>query len=449
MNCQNTSRRNRRISHFVQHSISLGSSLPLGVRSFLFVFFSLTLYTLIGVQDVSAEDPLPPAVQRLQSQLRSLRNTDRALEKKEKWHELLRAFNSLKGKLQSENALAHLLYSRAVLLRVYGERGEDSMILQQAAESFEEVSRHYAEFEIADDALYAAFQIYSQDLHRSRDMERCRRAFITLFPESEYRFLIIENKDASSPSLAGGKRKTKARKEDLVQSGEPRPLVYLDPGHGGEDNGAVGVGGLREKDITLVISKLVQRKLEESGCCRVQLSRESDIFVPLFERTADANESEADLFVSIHSNAHPKGDRGPKGFEIYTVSRNASPEALRLSSQENRAAEMTSSSGLSGFLEELYRRGSTEASTPVARRLYESFASELPRAYEGVVLKRGGVRKGPFFVLFGAQMPAILIELFYVSHPDDAFVLSQPSFRETMADALASAIRRALQEQSS
>jgi N-acetylmuramoyl-L-alanine amidase len=287
---------------------------------------------------------------------------------------------------------------------------------------------------LADDALHSAYVIYRDVLNEPQVVERMRSEFVARFPRSELVFML----DAAPSELS----------EEVTEHEEKnteRPLIFIDPGHGGDDHGAVGVAGIREKDLVLALAKGVEKELLKTGCCRVVLSRDSDAFIPLFERTALANRLGAKLFVSLHVNAHEENAARARGFEVYYVSNESNPKAIELVSRENRQMHDSKGVGMETFLSELYWRGAIKISRPFANRMYATLKEKLPPESDGMRIVGRGVHSAPFFVLFGAEMPAILLELFFATHPDDAFLLSMPKFRHQVVKAIVSGITAELE----
>jgi N-acetylmuramoyl-L-alanine amidase len=229
-----------------------------------------------------------------------------------------------------------------------------------------------------------------------------------------------------------------------VEPRVPAPLrvpqaVVLDPGHGGSDPGAIGVGGLREKDVTLRLGLMLSRKLEARGF-KVVMTRNGDRTLSLEERTAIAEASGADLFVSLHANAARR--RSLQGIETYYPDANHERHALRVAARENGIER----SQLNALQRTLARLRVGEVS-PQSRRLAEHVQQELvtglPRQYRPVADL--GVKKGPFYVLFLSSMPSVLVESGFVTHAGEARRLRDDRYVDALAEQIAeglSAYRR-------
>ncbi len=214
-----------------------------------------------------------------------------------------------------------------------------------------------------------------------------------------------------------------------------QPTVVIDPGHGGRDSGA-SYGGVREKDVVLKVSKLVERRLKERGM-KVVMTRSSDRHVPLEDRTTIANRANADVFVSIHANAHPMNTR-LEGLETYFLSPARSDRAKEVAALENSVVmdQMTAFSQET-FLN-LLNRELVVASNKLAIDVQRGMLLSVREEFETV--KDNGVREGPFWVLVGAQMPAVLVELGYLTNSADRRRLVNRSYQERAAIGISDGI---------
>lgn len=189
--------------------------------------------------------------------------------------------------------------------------------------------------------------------------------------------------------------------------------IVIDPGHGGKDPGAIGKGGLKEKDVTLRLARMLRDRLNEKlSSSRLIMTRDSDVFIPLEERTAIANKNDADLFVSIHINSSPRPVAS--GVETYMLSVSKDEESRRLAARENGTSRKALSD-LEFILNDLTRTAKTNDSIRLATFVQERLAGGLQKKFSGV--KGNGVKGAPFYVLVGTKMPAILVEVSFVSNP--------------------------------
>ena len=187
--------------------------------------------------------------------------------------------------------------------------------------------------------------------------------------------------------------------------------IVIDAGHGGKDPGAVGKRGLREKDVTLKIAKMLKKKLEKSTKAKIILTRSSDKFIPLKKRTSIANKKNSDLFISIHVNSSKK--RTASGVETYYLDFSHDKRVMKLAAREN-AASGGMSDNIQFILGDLIRTANREDSSRLAWSVQSSLVKRLERKYSGV--RGNGVKGAPFYVLTRTNMPSILVEVSFISN---------------------------------
>jgi N-acetylmuramoyl-L-alanine amidase len=207
--------------------------------------------------------------------------------------------------------------------------------------------------------------------------------------------------------------------------------IVIDPGHGGHDTGTIGPTGLKEKDVVLDVGLRLKKLLEHKVGCDVVMTRGDDTFIPLEERTAIANEKAADLFISIHANA--SRDRSARGIETYYLNFTSSPDALEVAAREN-ASSQESVHELQDLIKKIALTEKIEESEEFARQLQKEIyrrASQL----SGKQRDRG-VKKAPFVVLIGANMPSVLAEISFLTNPRDEKSLRRSDYRQKIAEAL-------------
>ncbi len=223
-----------------------------------------------------------------------------------------------------------------------------------------------------------------------------------------------------------------------VRGDDSRPLVVIDAGHGGHDPGAIGPGGLREKDVTLRIARAIRDELLRSGRVRVALTREGDKFLILQERYGVARKLGADLFISVHADSVGAGTAS--GASVYTLSEVASDkEAARLAARENKADLIAgvnladATADVSSILIDLTRRETMNRSA--------NFARLLGREAEGLVPFKPNYHKmASLMVLKAPDMPSILFETGYISNPADAAFIDSPDGRRRIAEGVRRAV---------
>jgi N-acetylmuramoyl-L-alanine amidase len=212
--------------------------------------------------------------------------------------------------------------------------------------------------------------------------------------------------------------------------------IVIDPGHGGKDPGAIGPGGVKEKDLTLAIARALAKRLRHEGF-DVYLTRESDVFIPLEERTAFANKKRADLFVSIHINAH--NNQSLQGVETYFLNLTTDSSAIEVAAREN-ATTSKSISDLQLIINDLMLNSKINESSRFATSVHKCVMSSLINmGYQG---KDMGVKQAPFYVLLGAQMPSILCELGFLTNGSDADLLQNESHQAALIDGIAKGINK-------
>jgi N-acetylmuramoyl-L-alanine amidase len=217
--------------------------------------------------------------------------------------------------------------------------------------------------------------------------------------------------------------------------------IVIDAGHGGHDTGTIGPTGLMEKDLCLDVAlrlgKIIKQRLPGA---EVVFTRSDDSFIPLEERTAIANEAHADLFISIHANSSQ--DHGARGIETYYLNLKGSPEAMEVAARENAVANV-GIHDLEDLVKKIARNEKIDESREFAEDIQASLSQRVQKANKTV--KNRGVRKAPFVVLIGADMPSILTEISFLSNPADEQLLKQPENRQRVAEGLYQGVASYLQ----
>ncbi len=211
--------------------------------------------------------------------------------------------------------------------------------------------------------------------------------------------------------------------------------VVIDPGHGGHDPGTMSKKGLREKDLVLDISRRVSKLLVSEGF-EVFMTRNKDVFIPLEERTAIANSKGADLFVSIHVNAS-RSSR-PRGIETYYLNLATTPDAAEVAAREN-ASTTRRLSELNELLQKVMNNSKIEESRELASHVQTKMATGLFKSTRD--FRNRGVKTAPFYVLLGARVPSVLVEVAYLSNRKDEQLLEDAAYRKKIAQSIAQGIR--------
>ena len=238
----------------------------------------------------------------------------------------------------------------------------------------------------------------------------------------------------------GGKKLTPGALAKQLALGVKR--IVIDPGHGGRDFGAPGyLKGVHEKDITLRIAKRLAKKIRQKLGCEVILTRKTDRYLTLEERTAIANTKNADLFISIHTNAAK--DRRAYGIMTFMLNLATDDESIMIAAREN-ATSTKNISDLQTILSDLMQNAKINESSRLAGFIQRSLYGHLKKKYSRI--KDKGVKQAPFYVLMGAQMPAVLIETSFISNSRDCRRLVNKNYQDRMADAIVNGIRAYIKE---
>lgn len=220
--------------------------------------------------------------------------------------------------------------------------------------------------------------------------------------------------------------------------------IVIDPGHGGKDPGAIGVGGVQEKKVTLAIALKLKEMLKQVEGITVYLTREKDVFIPLQERTKFANDKKADLFISIHADAVPgslKRKAVTRGYKVYFLSQAKNEEDKLVAMRENAVIELEERpqnySSLQNVLIDLagneYLRESQDLCILIDQKFNSGLKNKIPKLHLGV-------GQANFWVLNGAFMPSVLIEAGFLSNPQEEALLASSSFQKEIASAIYEAI---------
>ncbi len=252
------------------------------------------------------------------------------------------------------------------------------------------------------------------------------------------------HKNSSSKSVKKSAHRIEKKKSKdsfsikKVNSYYKNKIVVIDPGHGGKDSGAIGYQHKEEKKAVLEIAKKAAKELKRRGF-KVYLTRDRDVFIPLRERTKIANKKMADIFISIHANAAPGKSSylSMKGVETYFLSPARSSRAKNVAALENQSDMVEMDYFSKEIFLNFYNRERIIASNKLAIDVQAGILKNLRRRYKVV---DGGVREGPFWVLVGAQMPSILIEVGYITNPTDAKRLFNPFFQNILAKGIADGV---------
>jgi N-acetylmuramoyl-L-alanine amidase len=276
---------------------------------------------------------------------------------------------------------------------------------------------------------------------------RIDRAFVMAAAEGQPARLVLDlaatDRDSFLRNIALENRPARTQRQPAVAvkpDGDPRPVIVLDPGHGGIDTGTHGLDGELEKDVVLTFATEVRDKLAQSGKYRVLMTRTDDTFVPLNERVRFARSHNASLFISIHADSLPKKEGQAEGATVYTLSEHASDaEAARLADDENKAdviagVDLTAEpDDVANILVDLAQRETKTFSLQFAHSTVKEFKT-IARLHKRPMKSAG------FVVLKAPDVPSVLIELGYMSNRSDLNHLVSTEWRTKTATALAQAV---------
>ncbi len=354
--------------------------------------------------------------------------------------------------------------------RIFRSR-ESRASLLRAVEAYERLARDYSGNALADDALLALGDLRRDGL---QDDVAARAAYFEIIDRYSRGNVVgtakarIAPPAPVSPEISAVKTETKTvsiaqaitasttTSSTLSRAFQPtgnrsrevfsrhdetkRPLVVIDAGHGGDDLGAHGPDGILEKEIVLSVAEYLDELLRDRLRARTVLTRSRDTFIPLPERTQIANEKNADLFISIHANASEF--KTASGIETYYLDNTNNKSSLKLAERENMSLQMGGGGGASdlGFiLSDLIQNVKLDDSISLAHKLQDSLWQTLGRYYDGV--NNLGVKKAPFYVLVGAHMPCVLVEISFIDHPVEGRRLADRKYQKLVALALFQGIR--------
>jgi N-acetylmuramoyl-L-alanine amidase len=219
------------------------------------------------------------------------------------------------------------------------------------------------------------------------------------------------------------------------------PLIFIDPGHGGHDPGAVGPTGLEEKTVVLQVARELRQLIQqEMPQYRVLFTRDQDVFIPLTERARMANEQQAQVFISIHANSSPR--REASGIETWYLSFAASARAKRIAARENMMSEAQLSI-LELILRDMHETDRINQSAVLAQSVQSALSEHMAAHYPGVIPR--GVEGAPFAVLHRTTMPSVLVETAFISNPQEEAQLRTTQYQRALARGMLRGLRQFLQ----
>jgi N-acetylmuramoyl-L-alanine amidase len=397
---------------------------------------------------------------------------------KTNWMKVVKKFDDVAEKYPDSSLAPKALYMEGKLYeQIYGYFFKKSD-LEEALNVYRNAAGKYPDSETAPDALFKEAKVYEVRLKNKDKAITLYREILTKYPgrdasrqakEALHALNATEEKNGEkeiikSPGrddhgendlaeithidkvLVQNNDKGSTSKDDASQQipGDQPSLVkqlslkvtkiVIDPGHGGKDPGAIGPHGEREKDITLAVGKKLAKRLKEEGF-EVFLTREDDTFIPLEERTAFANRKKADLFISIHVNAH--NNTSMDGVETYFLNMTRDASSIKVAERENASTSKALSS-LQFIIKDLMLSSKINESSRLATYVQNSIMSSHQKS--GNSCRDHGVKQALFCVLVGAQMPAILIETGFITNPVECIYLQKDEYQNKIVDGIVNGI---------
>ena len=263
-------------------------------------------------------------------------------------------------------------------------------------------------------------------------------AYQPLFSNDHYHISLPKNGSTLPAKRYKVAKEKKVPKKTKPVNRKSDKLIVIDAGHGGHDTGAIA-GGKREKDLVLQISKRLEKQLKNQGY-RVAMTRKSDRFLKLPQRTKIADKKNASVFISVHANSVPKRKRNKvQGVETFFLQKTRDARSQRIAERENKAVlKGTTKLSRNVILDSVLSGPKIVESNKLAIDVQRRIITNLRKRYRGV--KDGGVRHAPFWVLVGASRPSILIEVGYISHPTERKRLFMPRYQELIAKGIAEGV---------
>ena len=382
---------------------------------------------------------------QLKAQLLKLRNTDLNLSKRDLWEQTAARLEAWTLRTENKDEQADALFHSALAYEEIAKRAVDASSARLAVSLFERFCTQFAADRRCPDSLVRAADLSANTLADKARAQGFYTAVLQRFPGSEAaivaRAKLQQVVPQGSQVSAATKQSPKPTAIPIDASTDRLPIVVIDPGHGGDDLGASGVGGLLEKDVVLAIALEVRDRAVEQGSFKVVLTRDSDRFIPLAQRTSIANSADGKLFISIHANASP--NHTLSGIESYYLDNTDDYAAKRLAEIENSAGATAAAGDLEFILSDMVQGAKVPQSTQLAQVIQKQVIKQIEDSGWSA-MRDYGVKKAPFFVLVGARMPCTLIEVAYIDHPDDGKNLATPEFRSALAHGILNGIEQYL-----
>ncbi len=414
------------------------------IVGFLLFFLAVLLFAA-PVFSAPKKKVEPNAFDAMKKEYLRLRNTDVQVSKIGEWETLAAKFDTYVTSHPSDANAPSALFNSAVLYeQIYRKVGGEDR-LRKSADYLDRLVKDYPLSPLADDALIRKGDYLLYDLDRPEEASVVYQQVWDKYPQGDMRQVARARlRFIDSGGYKAWQSAERAPIKPVKKDPLRKVLVVIDPGHGGEDFGAEGPGGLLEKDVALAVALELERLLLTETGIGVRLTRRKDVFVPLVERIQFANDYQADLFISIHSNASPRAHLS--GVETYYLD-NTKDEASRLLAERENATVKTQveQHDLQFILSDLIQNTKLEESVLLANILQRDLVNYMRARLDGI--KDLGVKKAPFYVLVGAHMPCALTEVFFIDNEVDGDRLGKKEFRNEVAEGLRRGVMEFLKRQ--
>ena len=421
------------------------------------------------------------------------------------WMKTIKMFSKVMDRYPKSNEAYKAEYTTGKLFEGLNAVSKNSKDLDKAVHHYNNVSTNYSFVNLTDDALFRVAEIYlarkkfalasekykevSRKYPEGDQVKKAQKKYKSIKATAKKRYINLTPvpKPKTSPSQAPQTKTYKKfvvakpsiktvkkvarervkktpvhRKQTKIKDGfgrgylyTPRgsrdnqidtPLIVVDAGHGGKDHGAKSVSGIKEKDVNIKIAKHVKAILVNRYKYRVVMTRKDDTFISLKDRSKISNKRNADLFVSIHANAAKR--KSAHGIETYFLGTSHNKQALETAARENRGlVKSVKDDRVQQILASLITTTKINDSSRLASRVQDNLYRSSKKVNRN--LKNLGVKEGPFYVLHGADMPSILVEVGFLTNRKEAKMLSQPQYVYRLAASIAEGIHKYLQDKAS
>ncbi len=427
--------------------------LPDAVIRLVFCLLALTAGVFfISPESMAAGGKITPEARfkTLRAQFDSLKGDAKKGTLRDNWLKLEKSWNALQKEARGDTQ-AWAAYMKGRTREELSARSYNRTDMETAADHYAQAAKSHPKHSLADDCLYRQAYVLGLGLGRENDAVKVLDGLIKRYPKGDQIAKAKELRDrlnapasartgqagqAQRPDGGGnsGRRPGKPASDDLLsQLGLTVETIMIDAGHGGKDPGAQA-NKITEKNTALKMALLLGDELKKKGFT-VIYTRKNNIFIPLEKRAQMSNEKKADLFISIHCNANNSSK--VNGFETYYLSPAKSNDAVTVAAREN-GISTKEISDLQYILADLMLDSKLKESRQLASYTHKGTLARLKKA--GFTHKDNGVRAAPFYVLMGARMPAVLVELGYITNDDDAKRIKSDKFLQRVAEGLTQGI---------